>query len=196
MPEFNENYMKEMMFPESNLSDRLLALANELGFSHSGLFPTTALSFRQEVRDMCSSGRCGSYGTRWTCPPYCGTLEESIAKAKQFNTGILLQMTGNMEDDFDVECMQETEQAVKDKLALFVKELHMQNIACLPMTAGTCTKCKKCTCPDEPCRFPKEAFTSMEAYGLIVSDVCTSAGVKYNYGTKTITFTTCVLFNE
>ena len=145
---------------------------------------------------MCKAGRCGMYGTRWTCPPYCGTLEESISIAKVFNTGIILQMTGDMEDDFDVECMQETEQSVKEKLAVFVTELRESHIPCLPMTAGACNKCVKCTCPDEPCRFPEEAFTSMEAYGLIVSDVCTSAGVKYNYGAQTITFTTCVLFNE
>ena len=121
-------------------------------------------------------------------------MEESTEKAKQFNTGILLQMTGQMEDDFDVECMQKTEQAVKEKLSQFVKELRKNNIICLPMTAGTCNKCVVCTCPDAPCRFPEEAFTSMEAYGLIVSDVCTAAGVKYNYGPRTITFTPCVLF--
>ncbi len=196
MPEFNDNYIEEMLFPEPKRSREFLKLAKALGFSHMGLFETTSLSFRREVRDMCKAGRCGSYGTRWTCPPHCGTLEESVTKAKQFNTGILLQMTGIMEDDFDVECIQATEQAVKEKLAQFVKELRKRDIPCLPMTAGTCTKCAKCTCPDEPCRFPEEAFTSMEAYGLVVSDVCTSAGVKYNYGSRTMTFTTCVLFND
>lgn len=177
-----------------NLSKALFGHAEETGFSHIGLFSTESLDFRQEVRDMCKAGRCGAYGTRWTCPPYCGTLEESISMAKKFTTGILLQMTGQMEDDFDVECMQKTEQEVKDKLGIFVKQLREKNISCLPMTAGTCTKCSKCTCPKEPCRFPEEAFTSMEAYGLIVSDVCNAAGVKYNYGPRTITFTTCVLF--
>lgn len=196
MPEFNENYIDEMFFPERKLSLYLCEKAEELGFSHVGLLKTSALEFRQEVRDMCAAGRCGSYGKRWTCPPYCGSLEESIAKAKRFDTGIVLQMTGNMEDDFDVECMQRTEQAVKDKLEAFVTRLKAENIACLPMSAGTCTKCASCTCPDEPCRFPEKAYISMEAYGLIVNDACRAANVSYNYGAKTITFTTCVLFNE
>lgn len=196
MPEFNDNYIEEMLFPKSKQSRRLLRLACETGFSHFGLFRTESLSFRQEVRDMCKAGRCGSYGTRWTCPPYCGTLEESAEIAKKFNSGIILQMTGNMEDDFDVACIQETEQAVKDKLTVFVKHLREKHITCLPMTAGTCTKCETCTCPELPCRFPEEAFSSMEAYGLIVSDVCTLANVKYHYGSQTITFTTCVLFND
>lgn len=196
MPAFNENYIDEMGFPEPTASHFMLRLAEEVGFSHFGFFQTDVLSFRKEVREMCRSGRCGAYGTRWTCPPYCGTLEESAEKAKQFHTGILLQMTGRMEDDFDVECMAETGETIKKKLACFVRRVREKNIPCLPMTAGTCTKCEVCTCPDEPCRFPEEAFTSMEAYGLIVNDVCTAANMQYNYGQRTITFTTCVLFND
>lgn len=196
MPEFNEAYIDEMAFPEPTTSHVLLRLAEEIGFSHYGFFPTEALSFREEVREMCKAGRCGVYGTRWTCPPYCGTLEESAEKAKQFQTGILLQMTGRMEDDFDVECMAETGETLKEKLALFVKRLREKHIPCLPMTAGTCNRCDPCTCPDEPCRFPEEAFPSMEAYGLMVNDVCTAANVRYHYGQRTITFTTCVLFHD
>lgn len=196
MPAFHENYVDEMVFPEPKISHFLMRLAEEIGFSNFGFFQTDALAFRQEVRDMCRSGRCGAYGTRWTCPPYCGTLKESAEKAKQFRTGILLQMTGRMDDDFDMECMAETGETIQKKLVSFVKRVRERHIPCLPMTAGTCTKCDPCTCPDEPCRFPEEAFPSMEAYGLIVNDVCKAANVPYKYGKKTITFTTCVLFND
>ena len=196
MPEFNENYIDEMAFPEQTVSHFMMRLAEEVGFSHFGFFPTDVLSFRKEVRDMCQSGRCKAYGMRWTCPPYCGTLEESAEKAKRFRTGILLQVTGQMEDDFDVECMGETGETIKNKLASFIKCVRERHIPCLPMTAGTCAKCDPCTCPDEPCRFPEEAFPSMEAYGLMVNDVCKAADVPYNYGPRTITFTTCVLFND
>ncbi|MBQ7945007.1 MAG: DUF4445 domain-containing protein [Lachnospiraceae bacterium] len=194
MSAFNENYIDEMLFPEEKRSAYMLRLAGKVGFSHYGLLKKEALVFRQEVRDMCEAGRCQSYGKRWTCPPHCGTLEESVEKVQRYNEGIILQMTGNMEDDFDVECMQETEQAVKDKLDVYVAKLKEAGIDCLPMSAGTCTRCEKCTCPDEPCRFPEKAFVSMEAYGLVVSDVCTASGVAYNYGRRTMTFTTCVLF--
>lgn len=192
---FNENYIEEMFFPEPKESWNMLRLAEEIGFSNYGLFPADKLEFRQEVRDMCAAGRCGSYGKRWTCPPYAGTLEESVFKVKRFSEGIILQMTGSMEDDFDVECIMDTEKKVKEKLEIFVERLGAEKMECLPMSAGTCTKCESCTCPQEPCRFPERAFVSMEAYGLIVSDVCKLANVMYNYGPRTITFTTCVLFN-
>jgi len=37
-------------------------------------------------------------------------------------------------------------------------------------------------------------MSSMEGYGLFVTQVCRDAGVPYHYGEKTITYTACVLF--
>ena len=63
------------------------------------------------------------------------------------------------------------------------------------VASGGCTVCPKCTCPDTPCRFPDLATPSMEAYGLVVSDVCRDSGLPYYYGPKTITYTACMLVN-
>ena len=38
-------------------------------------------------------------------------------------------------------------------------------------------------------------FPSMEAYGLLVSDACTSAGLEYYYGKNTMTYTSCILLD-
>ena len=61
------------------------------------------------------------------------------------------------------------------------------------LSSGTCTLCKPCAYPDEPCRFPDRAMVSMEAAGLVVSDVCTQAGIPYNHGKQTIAYSSCVL---
>ena len=39
-------------------------------------------------------------------------------------------------------------------------------------------------------------LSSMEAYGLFVSDICTRSGLAYNYGPRTMTYTSCVLYNK
>lgn len=36
----------------------------------------------------------------------------------------------------------------------------------------------------------------MEAYGLFVSDICARSGLAYNYGPRTMTYTSCVLYNK
>ena len=171
-----------------------LDLAKKAGFTNVCEINMDALVAMTEVRDMCASGRCKIYGKRWACPPACGTLEECAARMKKYSCGILVQTTAKMQDDFDVETMLGTEVTHKEhfvKLAAEMRELHPE---CLPLAAGTCTLCKKCTYPDEPCRRPSEMLSSMEAYGLLVSDVCTRSGAKYNYGPQTMTYTSCILY--
>lgn len=175
--------------------EELFAWCEEIGFSHYGALNCAELRFLPEVRDMCAAGRCQMYGKSWSCPPHCGTLEEIAAKAKKYSRGILLQCTGSMEDDFDVECMMDTEGELKEKFKALVERVRGVYPDCYPMAAGTCTVCKTCTCPDAPCRFPEKAIPSMEASGLVVSEICEKSGLPYYYGPLTITYTCCILID-
>lgn len=172
----------------------LLELVKKYEFSQWGVLETRNLEFRTEVRDMCAANLCNMYGKTWQCPPGCGELETIRENAKSYEKGLVLQMTGQMEDDYDVDTIMETEESLKAKLYALVAELKLKGIEVLPMSAGACTLCEKCTYPEAPCRFPEKAYPSMEAYGLVVGDCCTQAGIKYYYGPKTITFSACVLF--
>lgn len=173
--------------------EKLLELAAECGFEHAGALNVAALEFNPAVRDMCAADRCRNYGRCWTCPPGCGTLEEISARAASYHRGVLLQSTGELEDDFDIETMMETERLQKERFKAFVDRVREEHPSCLPMSSGACTVCPVCTYPDAPCRFPHLAIPSMEACGLMVSRVCETSGLPYYYGPKTMTYTACVL---
>ena len=164
--------------------------------SHAGVFPADRLKFRTEVRDMCADNKCGRYDRSWSCPPACGSLEELKEKAAAFSWGLLVQVTGQMEDDFDVETIEESEEKMRKAFLELCDRLIDAGEICFPMGAGTCTRCAACTYPDAPCRFPEKVFPSMEACGLWVSEVCEMAGIPYYYGKGTITYSCCVLFKE
>lgn len=176
-------------------TEAVINLAKSIGFSHAGKVNIAELKFLPEVRDMCASNRCQSYGKSWVCPPACGSLEEITQKAQQYHRGVLVQTTAQMEDDFDLETMMEAEQHQKEHFYALVDALREDFPQLLPMSCGTCTLCKSCSYPDAPCRFPNKAFTSMEAYGLMVSDVCKQSGLGYYYGPQTITYTSCILLD-
>lgn len=169
-------------------------LAEECGFTNCGIFDVKEMKFMTEVRDMCRANLCGLYGKCWTCPPAIDELEEIAAKAREYKWGILLQTTAYMEDEFDGETMMEAQNAQKERFVRYYKQLRENQIEHLAMSSGGCNKCKKCTYPDAPCRYPEFAVPSMEAYGLLVTDVCNSANIPYYYGKNTITFSSCVLF--
>ena len=97
---------------------------------------------------------------------------------------------------FDYEGIQDAQERHKAAFAALARQARCLWPDCLPLTAGSCTLCHKCTWPDRPCRFPQKRLSSMEAYGLLVSDVCLRSGLAYNYGPDTISFTSCVLFEK
>ena len=172
---------------------QLVQEALDSGFSQAGELNVKALVFMPEVRDMCSVDRCHQYEKNWRCPPGCGSIEEAAERAARYSYGILVQTIGQMEDDFDYETIQVTSEKHKANFAVLVKQLKARYDDILPMGAGTCNICESCTYPDAPCRFPEDSISSMEAYGLWVSNVCELSGVPYNNGKQTITYTSCYL---
>lgn len=175
--------------------EQVLELARQLGFDRAAELNTQKLEYRQQVRDMCAADRCMSYDRNWSCPPACGTPEFCARRLKVYARGILVQTIGAMEDDFDAEAIGAAYLRHKRAFDTLARQTRSLRPDCLPLTAGACTLCKKCTYPHRPCRFPGKRLSSMEAYGLLVSDVCIGSGLEYNYGAKTITYTSCILFN-
>ncbi len=172
-----------------------LAAVNEIGFSHVVEFDPKILKARDAVRAMCAEDRCRAYGKNWSCPPNCGTVEECQAKMLSYNKGILLQTTGNLKSVIDVLGYKN----VGDRHNELVYKLHDilldGDAEFLLLGAGGCRRCKKCAYPN-PCRMPGKSVSSMEGYGLLVSQVCKDAGAEYNYGEKTITYSACILYND
>lgn len=177
-----------------NITD-YIALAKEVGFSNVTNLEMSSLIFRQEVRDMCNPEACKMYGKVWSCPPACGSLENMRNRVTKYSRGIIVQTTGEMKNDFDMDAIREIEAKHKRNFETLVRQIRRISGGCLPMGAGACTKCRRCTYPDRSCRHPETLYPSMEACGLLVSDVCTKSGASYNYGPNTMTFTSCILID-
>ena len=173
--------------------EKIFELAKECGFDSYGRLDVSTLEFLPEVRDMCAANTCGMYNKSWGCPPGCGSLEEMREKVKGFTQGVLVQTVGQMEDSLDWDTMVETDSRQKENFAKMWKLLKKEYPGLMGMGTGACTRCKTCTYPDAPCRFPDELISSMEACGLVVSKVCTDNGVPYNHGKDTICYTGCFL---
>ena len=176
--------------------DYIISEAKKNGFTLAEPLDCNTLILRPEVRDMCSADKCHAYGRNWTCPPYCGTIDECREKISKYKKGVIVQTTGYLEDDFDIETMQETARKHSDNLKAISQKVKAQDPNALILGAGGCKICPKCTCPDKPCRAPELAFSSMEGYGMVVSEVCAANNVPYNHGRGTLTYTGCILFED
>lgn len=173
--------------------EELSKIAEESGFSAWALLDVSTIELKQEVRDMCTVNTCGMSGKCWSCPPGCGTLEECAERIKGRTLGILVQTIGEIEDSFDFEAMIEIEADHKVNFRTMYKAIRDAGADVLAIGAGGCTICKECTYPDAPCRFPDKMVSSMEAYGMVVNEICKANNLPYNYGPERMAYSSCFL---
>lgn len=165
--------------------------ALKCGFSYAAELDVDSVKLLPEVRKMCEMNTCGAYGKNWSCPPACGTLEECGERLKKYKRGLLVQTVGEIEDWMDFEGMMRIEQEHREIFDRFAGVLRRIFPDCLPVGTGGCRQCASCSYPDKPCRFPEKCYTSMEAYGMEVSRICTENHLKYNYGPGKVAYTAC-----
>ena len=173
--------------------EKLALLAEASGFTAWAPLDIGTIRPRQEVRDVCALNTCGKYGTSWCCPPGCGTLDECLREMHRYSFGILVQTCGEIEDSFDIETMREIEARQNRHFFSMYRELRKSGTDVLAVGSGGCTVCETCTYPDAPCRFPDKKAASMEAYGILVLEVCKANGLRYYYGTDRMSYTSCFL---
>lgn len=171
----------------------LLEQAKILGFDTVVPLDPAVLEAREDIRAMCSADKCGIYGKNWSCPPHCGTVQECQQKMRAYSRGILLQTVGYMTKAIDSKCYRETERRHMENFYAFAEMVRKEYPQALCLGAGGCRICKICAYP-QACRFPEKMMSSMEGYGLFVTQVCRDCNVPYHYGDRTITYTACVLY--
>ena len=178
-----------------NTSELIIDAATNSGLTQWGLIKTSALRFYPQIRQICEGNSCRGYGKTWACPPAVGTLEECTNRVLQYENMLLFSQKFELEDSFDFESMEhgmKTFKVTVDRFAEAVKE-HMDDS--LILSNEGCGRCRDCTYPDAPCRFPDKLYPSIEGFGFIVSELAQQAGIKYNNGPNTVTFFGAVLYN-
>ena len=169
----------------------------QLGALNAAVVPVSDVRFDPVFRDMCSSNACGKYGRCWTCPPDIGPIDQLIAQAKSFSHILVYQTVGILEDSFDFEGMQEAGNKHNGLAQKVLQWSKAQPFArSLPLGAGGCRVCPVCAREtNEPCRHPELAMSSLESYGIAVSELAKTCGMKYINGTDTVTYFGCLFFD-
>ena len=182
--------------PNKDLFDRLIGKVLELGATKANVIDVKSIVFDPVFREICASNACGQYGKCWTCPPDVGEIDKLIAEAKGYSHGLVYQTVSRLEDGYDFEGMIEAGN-IHNQLAHEIrKALSSEAFSkVLHLGAGGCRLCKVCAKKtNESCRFPALAMRSLEAYGIHVSKLAESAGMKYINGQDTVTYFGVVLF--
>ena len=106
------------------------ALARENGFSRWGELNMDALVPLDAVREMCAADRCGQYGKNWACPPRCGSLARAEEEIRRCRSGVLVQTTGSLADEFDYQGMQRLARQHKKAFESFARQARLLHPDC------------------------------------------------------------------
>lgn len=175
---------------------KLEEMGKEAGFTAVVPLDVNTIECKEKVREMCAADKCHRYGHTWTCPPACGTLEEMRRRLTPYSEGILVQTVGEVEDSMDFEAIAEISKAHNESFFALQQQLKAACGSVLPLPQNGCARCKECTYPDAPCRFPEDAGYSMSAYGMLVLEVCKLNSLQYYYGSDHMAFTSCFLLKK
>ena len=154
------------------------------------------LEFTPRVRKICQA-ECPRYNQTWACPPAVGEVEQCREKCLGHGACLLIGTVVETEDISDMETTLATRgdhEAVTEQVGDLLKA---QGITPYILSTEACAICERCAWLDgQPCRFPEKMVSSMEAYGMVVTEVCKANDLPYNYGKNTIAYTSCVLFDK
>jgi predicted metal-binding protein len=181
-----------------------LKYAARLGMDACVEFDPKLLEPQQSIRDLCTQNKCGYFNKHYMCPPYIGSLGEIKAKLRNYQKGILIQHP----QPLDV--MKDREGLIQSKIAFHRTILNIEdycrNIISLRGTelehiwgliGGTCELCRPCKAAiNEPCPYPQQARTSLEALGVDVVRLLKEHGLDCDFHPDRITWTGCLLFRK
>ena len=176
----------------------LIKLALDSGFTSAARFDPEKISFHNAhiLRDVCKGNSCTFYGRYWTCPPAVGSVENCIAKVRNYHSGLGVQFV------IDAVSYQSNEalfNAIRDTFNDMTRELltnlrkELGEVLALGMSG--CTLCAHCTYPKGSCAHPDKMILCISSHGIDVFELCELCGFVHAGSDKT-EFFGLFLFNE
>ena len=182
--------------PEA-LFAHLAGLAVREGAFKAAVVKTADIETSPSFRALCEQNLCGNYGKNWMCPPFAGEIDELIDEVYSYEYALVYQTVGMLEDSYDFEGMTEAgkrQNELTSRLGVLLGDEPFSR--CLHLGSGGCGVCETCAKrEDKPCRHPDKAVSSLETYGINVSSLAKTAGMKYINGQNTVTYFGAALFD-
>ncbi|MBP2133632.1 putative metal-binding protein [Methanomicrobium sp. W14] len=171
---------------------------NNLGIHEYAFTKPENITFSEDVRKACEKNLCGMYGKSWACPPAVGAIEECSDRCSEYKNAFVFTTLTAIDKKCNVrqKLCKWAEAAKKHKdITEEVKKLfepHFDKI--LALSTEGCRICKSCNYPDEPCRFPDRMQPSAEGYGISITKLAKTCGIKYYNGPDTVTYFSIIFF--
>lgn len=157
----------------------ILSLAETAGF-RAALITTEKIVIEPSFRAFCEENRCGKYNANHSCPPDCGTVEETTRRLTEYPRALVLENIFEIESyENNAKILELRKQHNADILRL-TETLRNAGLKGFCLGYGGCSLCDPCKrVLSEPCAFPEKKISCMSAYCIHVAKLAERCGLPF-----------------
>lgn len=178
-------------------NDEMLSLCRRQDFQNAAIVPTEKVVIHKEFRAYCEENTCGNYNANYGCPPDCGTPESMEARVRGYGNVLIMQTLVETSDIDDKALIMEVHKEHVRKSRAVLRELQQAGMELKDrmMLPGKCTFCKVCKKSEGlPCAFPEMKSSCLSAYGIDITALCETCGMRLDWDGSSVSYFTLYLF--
>ena len=158
--------------------------------------PSPDAASMKKCRDLCAQNLCGEYGVTWACPPGVGSDRDCLKDIKSFSKAAVIIKKYEDVDLKDRAATGKLAVEFQDTCRRFGNMLRKNGYRVLPLSDGGCKYCKKCSYPEEPCKFPDQKMASVSSYGIEMEEYMKKQNIDFKFSDDSMTLYGLILYDE
>lgn len=157
----------------------ILTLAKAEGFS-AAIIPTGEIVTDGKFRPFCEENLCGKYDANYSCPPDCGTVEETHRRLMSQERALVVQSIwpiGSYENQPGILDARHRHNAAILRLTQKLRDGGLTGFCLGYDGCPLCNPCKRIT--NEPCPHPESRISCLSAYCVDVAKLAQTCGFPF-----------------
>ena len=147
----------------------LIQLAQSEGFT-AALIPTGQIVTDETFRPFCEENLCGNFNANYSCPPDCGTVEQTRQRLMAQDRALVLQRIWPIGSYENKPAILEAKRNHNAAVLRLTRKLREQGLTGFCLGYGGCPLCSPCKrVTGEACPHPESRISCMSAYCIDVA---------------------------
>lgn len=161
------------------LDHELIKMSEEAGFT-AAIIPTKEIVVDPQFRKFCEDNLCGKYNANYSCPPDCGTVEETRQRLMEQDKALVLQSIWEIGSYDNKDGILESKKIHNAKILRLTEQLRQAGVQGFCLGYGGCPLCDPCKrVTNEPCAHPDKKISCMSAYCIDVAKLADKCGLEF-----------------
>lgn len=174
----------------------LTEFARKEGFN-VGFTLTEQIPVDPKYRVYCEDNLCGNYGTNYSCPPDCGTVEETHQRLLAEKDAMVIQTVWDIGSYDNKEGILRAKRAHNAAILRLMDKLQKMEVEGFPLGYGGCPLCDPCARKEgEPCKHPEKRISCMSAYCIDVAKLAEMCGLEFAWNPEKLYLFGMIAFHE